>query len=422
MTDFLFWFINLAIILFTYWSIKNLYRQHPEAKKIYFLVPVNILAALFPGIIYFFHYDGGDLLMFQQKSEFLTSYAFENPAKYLETLLLSNYDEAFRQQISHEPHLEYRMVLMVKILSVLNLLTHSSFWLNTLYFSVISFGISFRFYDTLIQCFPKTKRAALISFFLWPGIIFWTSGPFKETLAFCAILMILDLLLRILFKVKTIRPFSVVTFIISLVILLALKYYYFALLVPILMSTLLVWYFFNNFSLIKKSALFILFWALLIFPVLFIHPYMYPEKILGQMVEYHNAVLSRSDENSLIINYPNLNPTLTSFIKYAPLAMISSFFRPFIWEINNWLQVIPALENLIITVLIFWNIILHIKREHLRIHFLVIPAFWLCIISGILLGLVCPNLGTLIRYKIIFYPFLVYLLINSVFFHQNFDK
>ncbi len=112
-----------------------------------------------------------------------------------------------------------------------------------------------------------------------------------------------------------------------------------------------------------------------------------------------------------LLNVKFLQPNLVSFAKATPLALFTALFRPFIWEARNPMFLLPALENLLLILLILLVIIFPKKISNPEM-------FGFCISFSLLLflviGLTTPVLGALVRYRIAAQPFLLISLLMLV--------
>ena len=110
------------------------------------------------------------------------------------------------------------------------------------------------------------------------------------------------------------------------------------------------------------------------------------------------------------INIPHLDGTFFSIVKNSPLAFLNVVFRPSIFEANNPLMLISAIENLFI-VLFVLTCIFFCSKKVMNRHLL---YFCLCIVVllFVLIGITAPILGAAVRYKI---PGLPFLLIGFLF-------
>jgi hypothetical protein len=102
-----------------------------------------------------------------------------------------------------------------------------------------------------------------------------------------------------------------------------------------------------------------------------------------------------------------LDGTYWSMIKLAPSAVNVSLFRPYLWEVNNPLMLLSALEALALLLLVVY--ILWKNRFKLVIQSLKSPIILFCLIFSLLfafgVGISTYNFGTLSRYRIVMIPF-----------------
>jgi hypothetical protein len=112
-----------------------------------------------------------------------------------------------------------------------------------------------------------------------------------------------------------------------------------------------------------------------------------------------------------LLNVGYLHPDLKSFLKEIPKAWFNVLFRPFIWEAKNPMFLLPALENLLLIVMILLVIFFHGKISNPEV-------FGFCISFSLILllviGLTTPVLGALVRYRIAAQPFLLIALLMLI--------
>jgi len=105
--------------------------------------------------------------------------------------------------------------------------------------------------------------------------------------------------------------------------------------------------------------------------------------------------------------------TFAGQLAYSPAALLTSLFRPAIFEVRNLLMLASAVETTVLTVL-FVRIPLtrslrSVRRQIMDDPFLVFCSVFV-IAFGIAVGLTSTNLGTLSRYRIPILPFFAVLL------------
>jgi len=317
-----------------------------------------------------------------------------------------------------------RAVFMYRITHIFNFLTNNNYWLISIYFSLFSFFGLWKCANTLAKIFPKTKEALALSFFFVPSVVFWSSSILKETILVGCLGLVLAIFFHLthkLFLTQKHRLLLLFEQLISIFILLILlwvifkiKYYYFAVLLPTLFAYALTHEIKQRFLV---NSYFQIFMFLGIFGMLLgvasqIHPNLHLSRFLEVVVK-NNAFLMELSKAENIISYSKLKPDIQSFIKNTPHAFIGAFLRPFPWESGGLLKLPIRLENLFLYGLIFMNIGLFLKKRkwNLKNKLLLLTAtFTFIFVLGILMALATPNIGTLIRYKVGFFPFLVYIL------------
>jgi hypothetical protein len=106
--------------------------------------------------------------------------------------------------------------------------------------------------------------------------------------------------------------------------------------------------------------------------------------------------------------------TLAGQFAYAPLALLSSLFRPALFEVHNLLMLANAAETTLLT-LVLARILLTRNLGKVRRQVTDAPFLIFCIVFvvafGLAVGLASSNLGTLSRYRAPLLPFFVVLLL-----------
>jgi len=106
--------------------------------------------------------------------------------------------------------------------------------------------------------------------------------------------------------------------------------------------------------------------------------------------------------------------TLIGQFAYAPAALLTSLFRPFLFEVHNVPTLVSAAETTVLTLLfariLFTRRLAKVRRQIADNPFLVFCVVFV-ITFGIAVGLASSNLGTLSRYRSPLLPFFVVLLV-----------
>lgn len=309
---------------------------------------------------------------------------------------------------------ENRTLFFVKIVSLFALIANNNYWIVSLYFSLFSFFSLWWLTRVIDQFFPTQTWSAVFAFMIYPSCVFWSSGVIKETMAMMSLCFLAGVFVQIWMKRRP-AYVQLLMAIISLWILWSLKYYYAALFIPVVSAALLTrWFVEVRMKPTSRSAYreFVLFTVLLMvmfFVVTFIHPNFYPQRILQVIVENYYSFIEASHPDK-VIHFYKLEPTLGSIVMNMPWAFLSGLLRPFIWESTNIFQVLVSIENIFLAILIILSIknIHHLAKSNHRL--LLFSILTYCFLLCVLLALSAPNFGTLVRYKIGFLPFFVFLI------------
>lgn len=398
--------IHLSVIFLLSLSIWR--KQTPEVRPFYWPALIMKLAGgIGLGLLYKYHYTVGDTFSFFEDATTLSKIFWKDPLSYVNFLVSSDESEAILNLLGNK---QPRSLFLVKIVSAVNIVTWNNYWLTSVYFSLVSFGSAFYLFKRMTTIFSGSKLAAAIAFLFFPSIVFWSSGIIKESLALAGLFMLSGIYISLLTNAKPLWWEWLLAFL-SVFLVWNLKYYWIAVFIPIVATTFLVHTITKKTQL--KVNLKILIWMasflIICFGVTLVHPNFYLESFLNVLVENYNDFVRISPAEN-VVHY-QLEPTWWSVLLNSPYALLTGFFRPFIWEARNVLQVLVAIENLFILILALTSLtnLLEIGKSKYRV--LIFSTSVYIVILCLFLALSTPNLGTLARYKIGFQPFLIFMLL-----------
>jgi hypothetical protein len=182
---------------------------------------------------------------------------------------------------------------------------------------------------------------------------------------------------------------------------------------PIIVTELVYRYVVESRSVYLNRSIRALIWlGLFLVPAVLmslIHPNFSPGYFLQMVVENHDAFVQLSAPDDLI-RYQDLSPTVWSFLKNSPIALVSGMYRPLVWEAENMTQLVAGFENMVIMILSITAILSIRNHKHaLPGRFGVLILMYVVILC-VFLSFSSPNFGTLSRYRVGFLPFLLLLL------------
>jgi len=371
--------------------------------KLYYFpaLGLKLVAGVAVGLLYTYYYSGGDTWAYFNQAKLFADVGFASYSKFVNLFLKSNYELVDGFAYINQP----RAALMVKLVAIINLLSNSSYWITSLYFSFFSFIGIYKFSNWVAAKFEYGKIAAL-ALFVWPSFIFWSSGILKEALAIGLIFWIIPTFFEMQ-KSMSVKKF--IAIFLGLYFLFLIKYYFaMVLIVILLLYSVSIAIKLDKKSPIQQIALWLLMGVIGFAFGRLLHPNLRFENIIGVIIENNAAFLLKSNEVSSI-HFLSANTEWVWVIINAPKAFFSSLFLPLNLFTKNFLQVTVAMENWVLLLLAVRGLLMVNKQKLKSNYMLVISAISYVVILAIFLALSTPNLGTLTRYKVAFIPVVIVL-------------
>lgn len=400
---FVFHFIVIFFVSFLFWK-----KQDKQLRLYYWPgLVLKLAAGITLGLVYKHHYIAGDTFGFFEDATKLTELFWGSPRAYFSFIIGGNESGLLSELLINS---QSRSLFLVKIVSFIAIWTLDNYWLTSLYFSLVSFWSCFLLFQKVSNLYPTTKSAAAIAFLFFPSVIFWSSGVIKESLALASLFILVRIYITLLAKLKA-SWWEYLLAPISIIIGWNLKYYWIAVFIPVSVTTLIIRVVSQRSQLKSwiKLPMWVATFLVLCFCVTIVHPNFYVENFLLVLVDNYDQFIRISPPASVVLY--TLEPTWASVILNSPSALVTGFFRPFVWEAYNFLQLAVSIENLFLfgmflTALLKWRLMIESKHR-LLIFSVIIYIVILCVF----LALSTPNFGTLARYKVGFQPFLVFMLL-----------
>ena len=304
----------------------------------------------------------------------------------------------------------YENRLIIRINAALMPLTGGNFGLHLLFFIFIAFIGQYFLFKSIATFIPK--KISFLIIFLFPSLLLWTSGILKEAI----VIFIIGLWfygLKMLIDKKYVL--SVILLLISTLIASTVKVY---IIIGLYLSILpLIIY-----KIIKKYKVWQVYLCVFLIYILSIPllKYLFGLDLLTLIVNKLELTtnLAINENAGSMINPLKLEPTLFSFIINAPLAIINTFFRPFINDIDSLIIIPSFIENLIWILLTIIAIIFRKKEITQKEQNILLFFLSFVIIETLLIGYTTPILGATVRYRI--FPMLFFLL--SLIIVNDFEK
>lgn len=333
---------------------------------------------------------------------------FINPLHFLQlffTAYDNHSDNALPPHINHYLS-EYNIIfwsrfwnsefMVIRFLTLFNIFTLGHYYPDAVFFAFISMIGIFYLYRLFLRWFPEKNFLLITAFLAIPSVIFFTSGIHKEAPTIFIIGLILwnfnkicegDLNLKKLF-----------TLIISFYVLYELRMFILVFMIPNLIGY--YWWFKSPKKFFLKFALIHLIYWTAAFHVNLIFPSF---NLLYNIVLKQELFLKLNGNTNFQVT--PLQSNFFSLLKNSPNALKDAMFYPFIVKPTTLFQWLIYFEGIAL-IIIFSICLIKNKIRNLKFHPLTVFSFTFSLSVLILLGLIVPNLGAMVRYKSLVLPFL----------------
>lgn len=394
------WFVIIVFFAFVWKSIGH---KKKDVKN-YFIpaLILRLICGFIGGIITEFYYDGiGDT-----KGYFLGAaerrYNFENNLQSLSDIF-TFYDST---------------AIVSEFAFPLTYLSNNTYTPITLFFSTFAFAGSWQLYKLFLLFYPNLHKQLSYCILFLPSIFFWGSGLMKDSLSLGGLGFLLYATYNIFLGKKKIIT-NIIILVLSAWLIYLIKVYILVAAIP----SIGIWLSIHFSSQFKSSVI-----RFLILPLLIIVSLLTAGFILQNLTnDYSSKTSSYNSKNVLqnvkaqqdgytygeaggsYISQGEYDGSISSFITLLPIAVITTFFRPFPWEVKNILMIFSALENFILlylTLKVFISLGIGQVFSIIKSKpFLIFCVIFSVIFAGFV-GASTFNLGTLARYKIPCLPFI----------------
>lgn len=387
----------------------------------------KMIGSLGFSFIYIFYYGNGDAMSFFAAMKPLAKLASTMPERYF--TFMTTWTELYPAECAYPVHRAGASYILrgsaslavIRIGSVINMLSMSSFIVCNILFGFICYLFVWRAFRLMVSIYPKLERDFSIAFLMVPSVLFWGSGIGKDSIMLGGIMLFftsfydlvirkkrmmtnLFLLVAVIYVISQVRGFLVYTVTPGL-LLMASVYYR------------------NMF----KNAV-VRFVALPLFIGVGLVAAIFVMGKFGSMVEsysvdslqkkaegFHSwhSYLGETQGGSAYSLGDDVDYSLAGIIRKAPLALAITLFGPFVWQIRNVVMLMSGAESLIFLyyfITVFINVRAYRALSVLTKDHIIMFCLPFVIAIGIAVGMTSFNYGALVRYKIPILPFFVVLI------------
>ncbi len=395
--------LNLILVAAIIYVFSRKFRKDPH--RVYFWPGyfLKLAAGLALGWYYSHINPAGDAFYYVEDAYTLGQWALQHPLAFV---------KGFWQPLSTETQEllifkgQPRAIFMAWIISPIALITQGNFWLVNVYLSTLAFVGIWSLAHKIANSFPQIHQAVYFSFLGYPSFVIWSSGVTKEAvfMGLCALLLTYCWPYLGSFRWK----WSLWVFLIVVWVMLRLKYYNTAIILPLLGSSLL---FYRLRPQSPRPGLWIAAIFFLLLPLVSLaHPNLDLSQIIDTIRNNSELMAAHSSPEALIA-YKEHPTALGWLLVNLPKALAVALFGPFLGDFGSIFQNLVVLEHVLLLLVAVTTLWSRPGISWSSPWFL--PILILVIGLGVSLALSAPNFGTLMRYKSVYLPFWVLLLLAA---------
>lgn len=377
---------------------------------------LKFLAGMLLWAVYSFHYPmqgNSDAFNYFEEAMTLHQILYEDPLAYGDILLGTEFDEGeaklYLEQADHwEKPYNYGIVndnrTIIRANMICRWFSFGYYHVHTAIFCFVSFLGMTALYRSFRRHLPNMHYGGFLAAFLIPSVVFWGSGVLKEAILLFGMGFFFYYWVRsIEDRDRSTLPWALL----FTLFLVSIKTYVLLALVPGLLCYWMAHALKHRYTLAD-----FLFGHAILGSFAFHLPYFgIPYDVLGMIrlkqKDFYNVAELHDAGSS--IEAPPIEGW-ESFFLGVPEALWNALFRPHILEMEKWLYLPPAMENLcLLLALIFASCFWKAPAPASRPIYLWGLSFVL--ILGILIGFTTPVLGAIIRYQIPLLPFFIFVLL-----------
>lgn len=294
--------------------------------------------------------------------------------------------------------------MLVRFNALMQLLSMGNIYIHGLFAAFFSFIGSYLLAKTFEEQI-QLNRIGYYSIFLFPSLLFWTSGIHKEFISTLA----LGIIIYSYFKLinQKIQWQYLILFLLSLCLYFFTRNYMIIALLP----SLVAWFFHKKFHISFLRSLIVVL-ALLVFVLGYVPLPIYEQTGFEIIVEKRNQFEALTKGNTAIV-LDNIDANWLSLVKNTPQALINTIVRPYFFESKTLFVGLLSLESFFLTFLFVFAIIKFAYTPATERNFIV---FMLTngMLLLLLIGWIVPNLGAIARYRSIALLFIIPSLLHII--------
>ena len=338
---------------------------------------------------------------------------FSHPSEYFLDIFKNEYNYPHAYSDIFSTHQSYwndlRDNLVIKLASIFDLFSFGNYYINVVFYNFVVFFGHLALFRVYANYFPNKKTVLIISCFLLPSLLFFANFIHKDGLILAAIGIIVFNIYQC-YSTK-ISVWRILYILLAFLFIFLERNFVAIMLVP----AIIAWLTAES----KKYRTIIVFISVYILAALLffnLHSFFNninpPQIIVQRQMDYFNLPKAKS-----YLAIDSLEPTFKSFACIAPKALNHSLAHPYFSEIHLSKFILPfTIEIFIYGLLIIFLIIFNKAADYevyWKLPFMLFGIFF-SLSMFLTIGYTVPIIGSIIRYRSIYFPFLITPILCSI--------
>lgn len=408
--------IYVALLSFVAYQMRPYFTNKDTQRYFMPALIIKFFGAIALGLIYQFYYGDGDTFTYFHRGSRWIWEAFLNDPTVAFSLIfgemeLSGANFQYASRIyTYGDSASYAVVRLAGFFDIFTFHTYSA---TAIMFAALSFSGIWMIFQVFYDHYPRHhSRLALLILFM-PSLFFWGSGLMKDTISLAALGWLLFGVVRLARWDKG-KQWSVMLILAGAYTLYVIKIYILLCFLPAITFWVFV-YFQSRFSnviikVLSAPVLITIGVMSAYFATIYLgedhYRYSLDEVLYTaeQTAKWNYHVSERDGGSGYSLGDYDFSPAGLAR-KFLP-AVVTSFFRPFLFEARNPVMLLAALENSLFLLMFIWSLFYLANWKHILTKPLLMLSIIFAVLFGFAVGVTTYNFGSLVRYKIPMMPFL----------------
>jgi hypothetical protein len=373
---------------------------------------LKVLLGIANGWLMLHYFNGGDTWNYHTEAIKEYQLIFSNPKEYLLDIFHSSYQTGYSGFFDsfNSYWNDLKLNLIVKLLSVFDVFSGGYYYTNVIFFNFIVLFGNVALYKVFAGIYKGKQNILLISCFLLPSFLFFTSAIHKEGLILTALGAIAYIMYNSMSK-KRMSITGILAILLCSVYIFLQRNFVLITLLPAFTAWILATS--KGYKPLKTFVTVYSIGALLFFTATILSPALnLPKYVAQKQASFLTIPIAHTT-----IPIDTLQPTFISFVHNAPQAFDHGMLRPYITEGRSVPLLYPFAIELLLYQLLFVLFIFYPKRNNslsINDRSFILSGLFFSFSLIMIIGYTIPITAAIIRYRSIYLPFILSPILCSI--------